>query len=71
MNENPNSADRLRQDLNKRIRSWFGPDPEESDRKVSPSPVVINLNAFRDPAERRAAIEGLKDAGIPFITKYE
>jgi hypothetical protein len=71
MNESPNDANRLRQELAKRIQSWFGPDPEESNLKPGMTPVILNMNGFRDPSERRATIESMKKAGIPFIAKYE
>jgi energy-coupling factor transporter ATP-binding protein EcfA2 len=68
--ENPNSADRIRSKMSALLESWFGVgNPEEmSTRK---RPVDIDMSSFRDPAEKQALLDLLAANGIPYNLKYD
>jgi hypothetical protein len=71
MRENPNSADRYREEIAKLLRTWFGVEEPGEDVPAVATPVEIRMDNFRDPSERQAAIDLLTKSGIPYTLKYD
>jgi hypothetical protein len=74
MEDNPNSADRYRAEINKLIRNWFiapGEDSEVQEMAAAKKPVEVDMNSFRDPSERQAVLDMLSKSGIPYNLKYD
>jgi hypothetical protein len=67
---NPESADRLREKMLSLLRSWFAADESVEDMSTI-KPVEVNVNNFRDPAEKQALLDLLSSNGIPYNLKYD
>ena len=70
LRENPNDADRIRQRMLKVFNSWFAPG-EFVEPMDTRKPVEVNINNFKDPAEKQALLDLLSSNGIPYNLKYE
>jgi ATP-dependent exoDNAse (exonuclease V) alpha subunit/DNA polymerase III epsilon subunit-like protein len=71
MRENPNSADRYREEIAKLMNSWFGVEEPGEEIPAVAAPIEIRMDNFRDPSERQATIDLLTKSGIPYTLKYD